>query len=97
MNFFWELFYQMAVKSSGQHYVTCSFIIPCLKSLQVAMVICLDSEESDFKKQIASALKQSVNFYIEQLCFFKDSFQFDNFKNLKKKKLQTQQKMLKSV
>jgi hypothetical protein len=41
----------MAVKLSGQHYVTCSFIIPCLKSLQVAMeALCLDYEESDFKK-----------------------------------------------
>ena len=34
----------------------------------------LNYEESDFKKQIASALKWTVNFYIEQYCFFKDSF-----------------------
>ena len=41
----------MAVKLPGQHYVICSFIIPCLKSLQVAMeALCLDYEESDFKK-----------------------------------------------
>ena len=32
-----QFFYQMTVKISGQNYVTCSFIIPCLKSLQVAM------------------------------------------------------------
>ena len=42
-DFFSELFYQMTVKISGQHYVKC-----------------LDYEESDFKKQIASALKRSV-------------------------------------
>jgi hypothetical protein len=58
----------MTVKLSGQHYVTCSFIIPCLKSLQVAMeALCLGYEESDFKKQIASALKRSVIFFIEEL------------------------------
>jgi len=58
----------MTVKLSGQHYVTCSFILPCLKSLQVAMeALCLSYEESDFKKQIASALKRSVIFFIEEL------------------------------
>ncbi len=64
----------MSVKLSGQHYVRFSFIKPCLKPLKVETeVFCLDYEESDFKKQIASALKRSVNFYVEQCWFFKDS------------------------
>ena len=56
--------------------MTCSFIIPCLKSLQVAMEALFenDCDNSDFKKQIASALKRSVIFYIEEFGFFKDSF-----------------------
>ncbi len=55
----------MAVKLSSQRV-----IMPCLKSLQVAMqALCLDYDESDFKKQIASALKRPVNFYIEQCVF----------------------------
>ena len=93
----------MAVKLSSQRV-----IMPCLKSLQVAMqALCLDYDESDFKKQIASALKRSVNFYIEQLCFLKDSFLMaftfldlrfsKTSKNLMKKKLQTQCKILKSI
>jgi hypothetical protein len=45
-----RIFYQMSVKLTGQHYVTFSFIKPCLKSLQVEMeALCLDYEESDFK------------------------------------------------
>jgi hypothetical protein len=55
----------MTVKISGQNYVTCSFIIPCLISLQVAMeALCEnnDDDNSEFKIQIASALKRSVNF-----------------------------------
>jgi hypothetical protein len=32
-----------------------------------------DDDDSDFKKQIASALKRSVNFYIKEFEFFKDS------------------------
>ena len=52
----------MAVKLPGQHYVTYLFIIPCLKSIQVAMeALCLYYEESDFKKQIVPALKRSVD------------------------------------
>jgi hypothetical protein len=60
-----QFFYQMTLKLSGQNYVTCSFIIPCLKSLQVAMeALCEnDDDNSEFKIQIASALKRSVNFY----------------------------------
>ena len=91
----------MAVKLPGQHYVICSFIIPCLKSLQVAMeALCLDYEESDFNKQIATALnKRSVNFCMEKLCIFKDSFlmastfldpRVRKFKKFAEKKLQTQ-------
>ncbi len=55
--------------------MTFSFIISCLKSLQVAMEALFenDDENSDFKKQIASASKRSVNFYIEEFGFFKDS------------------------
>jgi len=55
--------------------VTCSFIKPCLKSSQVAMEALFenDDDDSDFKKQIASALKRSVNFYIKEFEFFKDS------------------------
>ena len=71
-----HFFYKMTVKISGQNYETCSFIIPCLKSLQVAMeALCeIDDNNSDFKIQIASALKRSVNFYIDEFGFFKDSF-----------------------
>ena len=71
-----QFFYQMTVKLSGQNYVTCSFIIPCLKSSQVAMkALCEnDDDNSEFKIQIASALKRSVNFYIDEFGFFKDSF-----------------------
>jgi hypothetical protein len=59
----------MAVKLSSQRV-----IMPCLKSLQVAMqALCLHYDESDFKKQIASALKRPVNFFFEQLWSFKDS------------------------
>ena len=52
--------------------MTFSFIISCLKSLQVAMEALFenDDENSDFKKQIASASKRSVNFYIEEFGFF---------------------------
>jgi len=59
----------MTVKISGQNYVTYSFIIPCLKSLQVGMeALCEnDDDNSEFKIQIASALKRSVNFYIDEL------------------------------
>ena len=71
-----QFFYQMTVKLSGQNYVACLFIIPCLKSLQVAMeALCEnDDDNSEFKIQIASALKRSVNFYIDEFGFFKDSF-----------------------
>jgi hypothetical protein len=34
----------------------------------------IDDDNSDFKIQIASALKRSVNFYIDEFEFFKDSF-----------------------
>jgi len=65
----------MTVKISGENYATCSFIIPCLISLQVAMeALCEnDDDKSEFKIQIASALKRSVNFYIDEyiINFFK--------------------------
>jgi len=53
-----QFFYQMTVKISGQNYVTCSFIIPCLISLQVAMeALCEnDDDNSESKIQIASSL-----------------------------------------
>ena len=55
----------MTVKLSRQNYVTCSLMcIPCVKSCEN------DDDNSDFKKQIASALKRSVNFYIEEFGFF---------------------------
>jgi len=49
---------KLTVKISGQNYVTCSFIIPCLKSLQVAIegLFENDDDNSEFKIQIASAL-----------------------------------------
>ena len=37
----------MTVKISGQNYVTCSFIIPCLKSLQVAMEALCENDDDD--------------------------------------------------
>jgi len=68
----------MAVKISGQNYETCSFIIPCLKSLQVAMeALCEnDDDNSEFKIQIASALKRSVNFYTDEFGFWIDHHHF---------------------
>jgi hypothetical protein len=44
----------MTVKISGQNYVKCSFIIPCLISIQVAMeALCEnDDDNSEFKIQI---------------------------------------------
>jgi hypothetical protein len=55
-----------------------------------------DDDNSEFKIQIASVLKRSVNFNIDEFGFFKDSFlmapsfldpHVKNLKNLKKKKL----------
>jgi len=42
-----QFFYKMTVKISGQNYVTCSFIIPCLKSLQVAMEALCENDDDD--------------------------------------------------
>jgi len=57
----------MTVKISGQNYVTCSFIIPCLKSLQVAMeALCEnDDDNSEFKIQKASTLKRSTSMNLD--------------------------------
>ena len=96
-----QFFYKMTVKISGQNY--CSFIIPCLKSLQVAMeTLCENDEDnSEFKIQIASALKRSVNFYIDEFGFSKDSFlmastfldpRVRKFKKFKEKKAQNAKK-----
>ncbi len=72
--FFLGTFYQISVKLSGQHYVTFSFNKTLFKTITSWNRGFLDYEESDFKKQIALVLKRSVNFYIEQCWFFKDSF-----------------------
>jgi hypothetical protein len=62
----------MTVELPGKHYVKYSLIIPCLKSFQVAMeALCIDYEESDFKKQITSVLKWSVNFLSSNIGFLK--------------------------
>jgi hypothetical protein len=58
----------MTVKISGQNYVTCLFIIPCLKSLQVAMeeVLCEnDDDNSEYKIQIASTLRRSTSMNLD--------------------------------
>jgi hypothetical protein len=36
--------------------------------------LCENDDDSEFKTQIASALKRSVNSYIDEFGFFKDSF-----------------------
>jgi len=56
----------MTVKISGQNYETCSFIIPCLKSLQVAMeALCEnDDDNSEFKIQIASVSIKTISKFL---------------------------------
>ena len=68
----------MTVKISGENYATCSFIIPCLISLQVAMEALCENDEI----QIASALKRSVNFFIDEYIINFLNQEFKEYENI---------------
>ena len=68
-------FNEITKKLSGENYTTASFIIPCVRSLLLSMdEILNDDMNSKFKINIASALKKSIDYYVNDYGFFKDDF-----------------------
>ncbi len=68
-------FNEITKKLSGENYTTASSIIPCVRSLQLSMDEMLDDDtNSKFKINLASALKKSIEFYVNDYGFFTDEF-----------------------
>jgi len=68
-------FNDITKKLSGENYTTASFVIPCVRSLQISMDEMLNDDMNfKFKINIASVLKKSIDYYVNDYGFFKDEF-----------------------